>query len=201
MNGLELWLVRHAQSTFNLEKRIQGQSDAPLSELGVQQAQSLGNRLATESFEQIYTSDLRRTVQTAEIACPKVALTKDIRLREINLGVLQGTLESEHTEEQAAMLEHFRADNINHRVPEGENFSEVRERVLAWQRSLPSSGRVIAFTHGGVIYTLLQTLIGEPPGGSWSVAGTGITRLQIVDEKITLEVFNDHSHLPKDSRS
>ena len=195
MESLELWLVRHGQSTFNAEKRIQGQANAPLSELGIRQAKRLSERLAEHKFDHVHTSDLQRALQTAEIVCPDLPLIKDSRLREVSLGILQGTLETEHSEEQAAMLEHFRADTENHRVPEGESFTEVRERVIAWQRDLPDAGKTIVFTHGGVISTVLRTLMGQPSGWTWALNPTGITRLLFTADTITLQTLNDHAHL------
>ena len=67
----ELFLVRHAETVFNQQRRIQGQSESDLSETGVMQAEALARRLAREEFSAIYSSDLKRAYQTAEHAATR----------------------------------------------------------------------------------------------------------------------------------
>ncbi|MCA9797558.1 MAG: histidine phosphatase family protein, partial [Candidatus Eremiobacteraeota bacterium] len=67
---LEVWWIRHGQSTWNEEGRWQGHADVPLTELGRQQARSLQARLAGIGFDQVFSSDLERASQTASLALP-----------------------------------------------------------------------------------------------------------------------------------
>ena len=67
---LELWLIRHGETDWNRERRIQGQRQNPLSALGIKQARRLGLRLEAETFDKVYSSDLKRALQTAQLAVP-----------------------------------------------------------------------------------------------------------------------------------
>ncbi len=88
---LQVYLVRHGETVWNAERRIQGQSDSPLTEKGEQQAWQVGERVKHLGITHIIASDLGRTRRTAEIiadACG-CSVTLDPRLRELNMGVLE----------------------------------------------------------------------------------------------------------------
>ncbi len=92
MNITTLVLVRHGETAWNVEGRIQGHLDVPLNETGLAQAAAVGKRFRSERFDAIYSSDLIRAFRTASpvVANPEVDIIRDPRLRERHLGVLQG---------------------------------------------------------------------------------------------------------------
>lgn len=194
MGTLDLWLIRHGETTWNREDRTQGHSHNPLSDLGIRQAQRLGVRLETEHFEHIYSSDLKRALQTAELAF----LNKDIihkRLREIGRGVLEGTTAAERTQEQRDLLLHVKGERLTRRPPGGENFQYARLRLESWLGDLPKRGKVAAITHGGVISAALQCLVGYDKCFSFAVNNTRITRLILEEGHTTISFVNDHTHI------
>ena len=194
---LELWLIRHGETDWNAQYRIQGQQHNALSELGVRQARRLGRRLAKEQFDEVYCSDLKRTVQTAELAFPGRKLVFDRRLREISRGVLEGNLGADLVGEQRDAYTAMQRDVLNVRPPGGENYRDLAARVVPWLESLPESGRVAAVTHGGVVYTLLHHIVGVAWAANWrfSADNTGITRLRLKAEMTRLVSVNDTAHL------
>ena len=193
---LELWLIRHGETVWNAEHRIQGQSDAPLSERGLEQAARLGARLKHTSFDQVFSSDSGRARRTAEIALPGYTIEADIRLRELSYGSLEGKIRAEFVSAEAAAFTAHRRDPYAVPMPEGESWRDLDVRVNAWLNELPSEGRVAAFSHGGTVRGVLFTLTGIPKKREWNVffGNTSVTRLRL-GEVPTLISVNDTAHL------
>lgn len=159
---LELTLIRHANTAWNTAGRWQGFSDIPLSELGIRQAQALGQRLQDEQFDAAYASDMQRTGQTAQYALEKVThppLVLDPRLREFNFGEFEGGTEAQNR--LHAGWDAWQADPWAAAVPGGESLNLLTERVAGWAAELPD-GKVVAFSHGLTIRALLWRLLGWP---------------------------------------
>ena len=200
---LELWLIRHGETEWNRARRIQGDSDIPLNELGVRQAEALAARIGQETFDAVYTSDLQRAVKTAEITFPDQDLEKDARLREINLGNFEGKVWADIPEDEQAQFTVWFNGPYDQKVPGGESSDDLQNRVRDWLSSLPKTGRVIAFAHGGTISAILQSFTGRPPPRGWGEPGgwgfrlenTSITKLRISETFTSLEVINDSAHL------
>jgi probable phosphoglycerate mutase len=149
--NLELWLVRHGETTRSVAREIAGWSDPPLTEKGRREAAALRPRLNGEHFDGVWSSDLQRTVATAELAWG--AATPDRRLRELNFGDLEeqpfSSVDSA-VAEKALRFQDFKA-------PGGESVGGLRERLELFLAEL-RPGRHLVFTHGGVIRTLTQGL-------------------------------------------
>jgi broad specificity phosphatase PhoE len=200
---LELYLIRHGKSTWNQTGRIQGHTDVPLSDEGVQQAQALAKRLKHWKFDRVYSSDLQRAKQTAEAVCPKGNIIFDTRLREINLGHFEGRTWADMSDEERDVFSVQFAGPYHHKVPGGESNDDLRDRALAWLADLPKEGRVVAFTHGGFIVSMLHSIVGRPKPRHWKVMegwgfwieNTSLTQL-LIDEKFkTIHTVGDFSHL------
>jgi probable phosphoglycerate mutase len=148
-NSLELWLVRHGESTFNAEGRFAGWSNPPLTLAGEAMARALVSRLAGIPFDGVWRSDLLRARETARLAgFPDAPV--DVRLREINFGDLEGRTYLEMGEEWQSRLQSF----ANFVAPKGESTAEVRGRAEAFVGEL-APGRHLIFSHGGWIRTLM----------------------------------------------
>nr|WP_154926463.1 2,3-diphosphoglycerate-dependent phosphoglycerate mutase GpmB [Pantoea agglomerans] len=164
---LQVYLVRHGETVWNAERRIQGQSDSPLTEKGEQQAWQVGERVKHLGITHIIASDLGRTRRTAEIiadACG-CSVTLDARLRELNMGVLEKRpLDGLTTEE-----EQLRAALVNGteggRIPEGESMTEMATRMHAALNAcldLPAGSRPLLVSHGMALGSLVSTILGLP---------------------------------------
>lgn len=194
---LELWLIRHGETNWNAEGRIQGQMNSQLTPKGIWQAQALSRRLAHEAFDHVYSSDSDRAQHTARLALPGSELQLDKRLRELNYGVIEGKTEAEFSAEERTLRAAMYQDPFSRRMPGGETWSELIARIGGWISELPKSGRVIAFSHGGTIRAAVFSLIGHPKAYEWNLlmGNTGITRLRLSEVSKVVVTLNDTAHL------
>ncbi len=194
---LELWLVRHGESLWNGEGRVQGQGDPPLSALGRVQAQRLAPRLSRTPFSAVYSSDLQRTTETARSALPGACTTADPRLRELHFGVWEGNTWSGVADTDAAALSAWLSNPYTNTPTGGESYAALSQRVQAWLSSLPRTGRVVAFTHGGPIRVILHSLTGLPDGHRWrfEVGPASLTKLVLGDQGAIIKTVADAAHL------
>jgi broad specificity phosphatase PhoE len=150
----ELLLVRHGETAWNAEQRFQGHADPPLNDVGREQARALADELAAEQLDAIYTSDLRRASETAEIVAARLGIEVIRRreLREIDVGDWQGLtweeIEEQYPDGRSRWEEH------GHGWEGGETYEQLRERVVAALWEIAAShpgGRVLVVGHGGTI--------------------------------------------------
>jgi len=153
VNETTILLVRHGETDWNLERRVQGHSDRPLNETGLAQADALVQELAGERIDAVYSSDLARALETAR----GVAAARGLRvqplaeLREKDFGTWEGRTDSE----------------IRTRFPQAltgpwgdaETTEELSDRVLAALRRIAEAhpgGQVLVVTHGGALRAVLR---------------------------------------------
>jgi probable phosphoglycerate mutase len=148
---LELWLVRHGETTFSAAKRVAGWSDPPLTDNGSSQAESLRSVIDGREFAGVWSSDLRRAVESARLAWGEPR--PDRRLRECHFGSLEGCTYEEADSKYGEVFGVFRGFE----TPGGETHEVFRDRVVAFVSGL-EPGRHLLFVHGGVIRVLTQDL-------------------------------------------
>ncbi len=150
-------LVRHGETTWNAERRLQGQTDIPLNQVGRAQAKAAASRLATERFDALYSSDLSRALETAAPAAALLGLKTQPTetLRERFFGAFQSLT---HEEAQARYPEdyaRFRARDPDHCMPDdGESLRAFSARIEASLGDLAGKHRgqtLLVVTHGGVL--------------------------------------------------
>ncbi len=155
-----LWLVRHGQTDWNVEGRYQGQADPPLNATGLAEAQQAARSLAGKPLRAIYSSDLLRARQTAEViaqACG-APLRLEPRLREVNLGAWEGMLFDQIRVQYPAELREREHNPLNSRPPGGETVDEVWQRLRAALREIAGRHRgeqVALVSHGLTLGCLL----------------------------------------------
>ena len=194
---LELWLVRHGETVWNAAGRVQGRSDPELSETGCEQARRLGSRLEHTAFTAVVSSDLQRAVQTAKLALPDAPLQTDPRLRELDFGAWEGRTWGEVAAADPEALTAWYANPYVNAPTGGEGYAALVRRTRGWSESLPKSGRVLAFTHGGPIRGLLYTLTGVPDGHTWRFdpGPASLTKLTLGEYGAILHTVGDVAHL------
>ena len=170
----QLCLVRHGQTDWNLEGRYQGQSDVPLNEHGRAQARALAQEIAGQSFSGIYTSDLQRAKETAQIISNflQLPVILEPRLREINQGEWEGQLVEAIKARYAALWQQRTVDPASVRPPGGETVGEVAKRVHAALDDIASqhpNTPVLIVSHGLALATVICQARNIPVGQAYSV--------------------------------
>jgi phosphoserine phosphatase len=164
---MRLILVRHGESEWNRIGRYQGQLDAPLSELGLRQAEALAERLSSEKLDAIYSSPLQRARRTADAIAGfhrSLEIQEDPALLEIHHGDWQGLFAADVRERYAEALEEWRTHPTRVQMPNGESFSNILKRTLNFQeRICKQHGRdatILASTHDVVVKILIADALG-----------------------------------------
>ncbi|HEV2416062.1 MAG TPA: histidine phosphatase family protein [Candidatus Dormibacteraeota bacterium] len=194
--------MRHGQSTWNSEHRIQGQLDPPLSAEGVRQAELLARRLAPRHFAGFYASDLKRAFQTAGAIGAVIgqAPSPDQSLREIFLGEWEGLTTEEIAQryplQWAAWVDQPDWDV----VPGGEGAAKFDARVAAAIDAIMQRhqhGRVLVVTHGGVIQVALHRVVGRASRGlfPFRIQNASISLIEKRDGRMVIGGVNDIAHL------
>lgn len=183
---LDLWLIRHAESLGNLDG---SDADTSLSARGRLQAGALAGVLVGQTFDRILSSPLLRARETAMIALPGQAIETETRLLELVARRDQFIDISTLTRSQLEALARPVPDE-----PPVETGREFMARVRAWLAELPGAGRMIAFTHAGVVREALWALM--PGSARVQVIGhAAITRVCVEAKASRIVVLNDNRHV------
>jgi broad specificity phosphatase PhoE len=151
-----LLLIRHGQSVWNAARRWQGHSDAPLSRLGLDQADEVARSLAGEALDALYASDLKRAFVTAQIVGAPHGLVpiRDARLRELDVGAWGGLTRHEIATRWPDVLAAFDEGDLHTRPEGGETRAELEARVRRALDDLAArhaGGTLAVVAHGGVL--------------------------------------------------
>jgi alpha-ribazole phosphatase len=201
---MRLLIARHGQTKHNLDRRYQGITDAPLNETGRAEAGQLADRLLGEKLDAIYSSDLKRCVQTAELVAKKnnLNINQDGRLREISFGKWEGMSYDEIQAQSPDLLEKWMNDPAHIPPPNGETLIQLATRVKSAVEEIKprhAEQTVLFVTHGGVIRTLLCLSLGIDLNRhlQFESATGSISELSFYEEGVSLKLFNGISHLGK----
>ncbi len=195
-------LLRHGQTPMSVQKRYAGRTDAPLTEVGVQQAAAAAKRLASAGLGVIVTSPLLRTVQTAQevAAVTGAAVVTDDGFRETDFGAWEGLTFAEVRERWPAEISAWLADP-EVAPPGGESFTDVSARVTAaLDRVLAARAgqTVLIVSHVTPIKTLVAAALLAPPAALYRMHLDVAALCEIdwyADGPAVLRSFNDTSHL------
>lgn len=201
-----LYIVRHGQSFWNINNRIQGIRDTELTKTGIKQAQLLAERLKGENIDCVYSSDLTRAYDTAKIIAEKFNLSvcKIPELKEISFGIWEGL-----TSEEVNSLYHetysLWKTNPEKVIIEGaETLKEVQNRILSGTYKLIEQNKdknILLVSHGTSIKALILGLLGIDLSFYTKIKldNTCLNIIDIKDDgKIILVLLNDTCHLRSD---
>lgn len=205
MSVTTLVLVRHGETDWNVEGRIQGHTDIALNRLGEAQAEALGKRLSRERFDAVYSSDLIRAYRTASpaVADPERTIIKEPSLRERHLGVLQGLTGAQAMLDHPAAWDAFKSRDPARALEGGESLGEFSRRVTGFvERVLHqhAGGRLLLVTHGGVLDAAYRHARGMPltAARDFPVFNASVNILCRNEHDWHVECWGDVSHLPQE---
>ncbi|MET0718473.1 MAG: histidine phosphatase family protein [Pseudoxanthomonas sp.] len=197
-------LVRHGETDWNIEGRIQGHTDIPLNEIGVAQADATGKRLRGEHFDAIYSSDLARAYSTALPAVADASrIVREPRLRERNLGVLQGLDGAEARAKQPAAWKVFKARDPGAMLEGGESLGHFARRAVMFVEEAVArhaGGRLLIVTHGGLLDAIYRHATGMAPSADrdFPIYNASVNVLSHDAGRWRVESWGDISHLPRE---
>ncbi|HSH89974.1 MAG TPA: histidine phosphatase family protein [Ramlibacter sp.] len=203
MEATRIIAVRHGETSWNADARIQGQRDIGLNDTGRWQARRVGEALAGEQITAVYSSDLGRAHETAQAVAETtgVPVVPDEGLRERSFGIFEGKTFDEIHE---TWPDH--AHNWRKRIPEwqppegGESLIQLRERVTRTMQELAArhpGEQIVVVAHGGVLDTLYRIATGQEVNSprTWQLPNGAINRLLWTPEGFTLVGWSDTQHL------
>ena len=199
---MRIFLIRHGETEWNRQNRLQGDSDIHLSPEGFHQAKSLADHVPFQHVDAIYSSDLTRAVTTAEILAERFNLTVNEmpELRETNFGDWEGRFISELAAEFPKEFGRFFTDPERCHPPHGETFLESQARAMIGIREIISkhdNQNIVVVTHGAVIRLILGAALDMPIHKMWAIAqfNMALNVLRVDDGDITVELMNSTAHL------
>lgn len=198
-----LCLVRHGETPWNVERRLQGHLDVPLNDTGFAQAEATGSHLAGQPFQALICSDLLRTRQTAAAVGRHLGLDPIVEpgLRERHYGAFQGLTYDEAAARYPEEYARFQQREPDFAFPEhGESLQGFAERIHATLEGLSAAyagQTVVAITHGGVLDVVHRYVIGEPldTHRHFKIPNAGINWIAHRDGAWELVSWADDSHL------
>ena len=168
---MRIYLVRHGETELNRKKCYYGHMDTVLTEHGIEQARLLGDCFRDFSFDMVISSPLKRAVHTAEyiLGAKKKQIIYDERLCEQDFGIFEGFTYEELIQTYPNEFDSWNRDFSNYRIPEGESFSDVRQRIDCFIRELSGKkGTVLLVAHKGTLGHLLAASLHMPLEGYWN---------------------------------
>lgn len=203
---MKIYLVRHAESIGNISPSFNGQKDVPLSENGRKQATLLRKFFENVEIDKIYTSTLKRTIETADLAIPgkrDTFISLD-SIREINGGDWEGRHYDEIFEKWGDEFRKWRETPHEAQPPNGENIYDVFDRVTATLEKITSENAgdstIAIFAHGAVIKTIIAFIRSLPLSSLTDIAwyeNSSVTEIIYEDGLYRLGFYDNHEHLPK----
>ena len=207
MQATRIIAVRHGETAWNVDTRIQGHLDIALNDTGRWQARQVARALADEPLAAVYTSDLQRAHATAQAIAQAsgAPLVAEPGLRERRFGELEGRTFAEIEAELPEQARRWRQRDPHFAPTGGETLVQLRERIAATTHRLAAQHTeqlIVLVAHGGVLDMLYRLATGldlQAPR-TWLVTNASINRLLWTPEGLTLVGWADTQHLDTGSR-
>lgn len=198
-----IYLIRHGVTPWNLEKRVCGRTDIPLSEAGREQARLISQRLKPLQFDKIYSSPLKRALEAASIIGKELNIDPviDERLIEMDYGSWEGKTYSEIIENDFEIFKRWDRDPGKPGPPNGESGNEATQRIIPFLNFLtshPTKHGIILVSHKTMCRLIVCYVLGLPASEfrrRIAQENAAINIIQPLDAMWRLVLLNDISHL------
>ncbi len=201
MAKTSITVVRHGETDWNVSRQLQGRQNSKLTTNGLKQTQLTAEALKGIAFDALYTSDLKRALETTEIINQyhNLEIQIDKSLAERNFGVMEGLTSEELQEKYPEIYSNYLARKEDFQIPGGESLNSFMDRV---KQSLENIIRVhegrhiLIITHGGVLDCIIRILFDYPLSAPrrFSIYNASINRISVTDGEWFLEEWGDISH-------
>ena len=197
-----LLMVRHGITETNATRKFTGQTDVDMNEEGYQQVSNLRDRLADEDIHTVYSSDLKRALETAEMICSyhDLEIITCPELRELDYGEVEGLSFGEINEKYPELGQQIREINPDMKFPGGESFRDLEVRADKFLNIIDGhyeEKTVLLVSHGGMIRTLICQLLGLEIShwSSFRIDNASLTIIDTYPRRTIISLLNDTSHL------
>ena len=197
-----VYIVRHGETEWNNQGRIQGHTDIYLSEKGREQARAVARRLAEVPFDIAYSSNLSRTRETAQIILGErnIPLHPTPQLREYNKGVFEGLTVHEYSLRYPELYRASLVNDPDFAPAGGETIRQTTARMaqfVAQLRERHLDDTVLIVGHGGSLRSLIVALLSFPLEANWKfvMRNCALSIIYTYPDNAVLHLYNDTSHL------
>lgn len=204
MIATRICIIRHGETDWNVEKRIQGQTDIPLNETGHAQALAMAYNASHHRFHAIYSSDLMRARATAQAIADRIGIeVKTLpQLRERHYGIFQGITATEGAVLHPEAHTHYKNRDLAYDFETGENMMHFAARVteaIKWLVRHHEGHTIATVSHAGVLDIIYRKATGRPiqTPRDFVIPNCALNWFRFDAQGWHLEAWNDHHHLTK----
>lgn len=202
-----IYIVRHGQTEWNLLGKTQGHGNSDLTAKGIEQAELLANSMIKYPIDYIYSSDLGRAYQTAEIIGKKlnIEVEKTEALREMNFGTWEGRIIKDIMEEDPELYRMWRNEPHLARIPNGETLAQIKERTDAFIKEINEKydgKHIVLVTHSLCARIMLLSFLDSDVKNIYRLnqGNTALNIIELRDYGPVVMKMNDTTHIINDTK-
>ena len=202
-----IYIVRHGQTEWNLLGKTQGHGNSDLTPKGIEQAELLADSMTKYPIDYIYSSDLGRAYQTAEIIGNKlnIEVEKTEALREMNFGTWEGRIIKDIIEEDPELYKMWRNEPHLAKIPQGETLSQIKERTDAFIKEINEKydgKHIVLVTHSLCARIMLLSFLDSDVKNIYRInqANTALNIIELRDYGPVVMNMNDTTHIINDTK-
>lgn len=202
-----IYIVRHGQTEWNILGKTQGHGDSDLTPKGREQAELLANSMTKYPIDYIYSSDLGRAYQTAEIIGNKlnIEIEKTDALREMNFGTWEGRVIKDIMEEDPDLYHRWRNEPHLAKIPQGETLDQIKERTDAFIKEINEKydgKHIVLVTHSLCARIMLLSFLDSDVKNIYRInqGNTALNIIELRDYGPVVMKMNDTTHIINDKK-